>query len=368
MSREKEGIIMKKLIAAACAFLCLCFAGATVFAQDELSPNTYTVGDADLSFFFQPEGEWYVLTRDNLENNDFVTDYEQDADDLLNNMEENNIYFDAFDHDITCELIISSMHVGYPRSMQSLHNMDLDDIVDQMLGMDELQDAGVTMHDYQLETVGGQEYLRLEFSRGDADGTFYGRQYTTVINGYITNFTLTAYTGEEVDSAMEAMMTELLTSVQYTGAPEWLFLLIPGVILLAAIFIVVLLLVRSSKKKRERQAAMAAMYGTGVPYAPPMAGQPYPQYPSQPFSQQNGVPTAPPVNHQPYPQYQPFSQQPTAPQAPVQTDENEPVDVRMQESAEQQGEDQQHQGHCCACGAPLKPGSHFCEQCGMRND
>ena len=93
MSREKEGIIMKKLIAAACAFLCLCFAGATVFAQDELSPNTYTVGDADLSFFFQPEGEWYVLTRDNLENNDFVTDYEQDADDLLSNMEENNIYF-----------------------------------------------------------------------------------------------------------------------------------------------------------------------------------------------------------------------------------------------------------------------------------
>ena len=79
--RKGTVIKRKKLIAAACAVLCLCFAGTTALAQGE-PRNNYTIEEANLSFTFSQD-DWYVLTRDNLENNDFVIDYDQDADELL---------------------------------------------------------------------------------------------------------------------------------------------------------------------------------------------------------------------------------------------------------------------------------------------
>ena len=356
-------IRMKRLVATACAVLCLCFAGTTALAQSG-TQGDYIIEEADLSFTFAQD-DWYVLTRDNLENNDFVVDYDQDADELLSNMESNNIYFDAFDRDITCELVISTAHVGYPRSMKTLHNMDLDEIVDQMLGLDELKNAGVQMNHYQLEMVGDQEYLRLDFTRNSDGGTLYGRQYTTVVGGHLTNFTLTSYTGGDLDGTMESVLTGLLVSVKYNGTPDWAIFAAVAAVFAVLIVVVVLLAVRHSKKKRERQAAVAAIYGgvppmpygqrtppyvpqPGVPAAPPMTyGQQAPPYAPQP-----GVPAAPPMTYgQQMPPYAPRQSQPAA-----------------QISAEQRSEAEEHSGHCCACGAPLKPGSHFCEQCGMRND
>ncbi|MDD6174706.1 MAG: hypothetical protein PUC59_02950 [Firmicutes bacterium] len=361
---------MKKLIAAVCAALCLCFAGTAALAEDS-AQNTYTIEDAELSFTFAPEGDWYVLMRDNLEDNDFLFDYGQDADDLLSSLESGNIYFDAFDYDITCELVISSVYVGYPRSMKTLHSMDLDEIVDQMLGLEDLQDAGVRMNDYRLETVGGQEYLRLDFTRNADMETVYGRQYTTVVGGRIFNFTMTSYTGDELDSAMKVVLSDVLLSVQYTGGADWVAVAVVAAIFAVLVVLIVLLAVRHSKKKRERQAAVSALYG-GVP---PMA--PYGQ-PAQPYAPQPGVPSAPPMA--PYGQpAQPYAPQPGVPSAPPMApygqpaqpyapQQNVPPAPAAERSAEQQGEAEEHSGHCCACGSPLKPGSHFCDQCGMRND
>ena len=46
--RKGTVIKMKKLIAAACAVLCLCFAGTTALAQGE-PRNNYTIEEANLS-------------------------------------------------------------------------------------------------------------------------------------------------------------------------------------------------------------------------------------------------------------------------------------------------------------------------------
>ena len=348
---------MKKLIAAACAVLCLCFAGTTALAQGE-PRNNYTIEEANLSFTFSQD-DWYVLTRDNLENNDFVIDYDQDADELLDNMESSDIYFDAFDRDITCELTVANIYIGYPRSMKTLYSMDLDEIVDQMLDLDELKSAGVQMSDYRIEQVGGQEYLRLDFSRNSDGGVLYGRQYTTIVAGRMTNFTLTSYTGSSIDSAMEEILTDLLVSVKYDGAADWVILAAIAAVF-AILIVVIVLLIRHSRKKR----AAAAMYGS----VPPMVyGQQMPPYAPQP-----GVPAAPPMAYGQ--QVPPYAPQPGVPAAPpaaygqqVSPYAPQPISQVPQVSAEQQNEAEEHSGHCCACGAPLRPGSHFCEQCGMRN-
>lgn len=350
---------MKKWIAAMCAVLCLCFAGTTVLAQSTDSPDTYTIETANINFTFSPDGDWYILTRDNLEGNDFVTDYDQDSASLLANMQDNNIYFDAFDRNISCELVISSASSIYPRTMRDLHRMNLDDMVDQMLDLDDLKDAGVQMKDYALETVGDREYLRLDFTRNSSGQTFFVRQYNTVISGHVTSFTMTSYSGEALDGAMTAVLTDVLFTVQYTGAPEWLPTLLAVAIFVVLIAAIVLLAVHFSKKKRQRQAAVTAIYG--APVMQPMAGQAY-QPPRVPYGELNSAPSAPPmVGQQPYQPYAPYGQQNGVPTA-------DPSDASAKGSAEMQSEANEHRDHCCACGAPLKPGSHFCEQCGMRND
>lgn len=363
---------MKKLIAVICAVLCLCFAGTTAFAESEPDPNVYTIEDADLSFTFAPDGDWYILTRDNLDGNDYITDYEQDVEDTLSMLEESSIYFDAFDYDITCELIVSSVSVGYIRNMDILHSVDMDKVVDMILGTEELEESGMEISNCRLETLGEQEYLCFDFSY-DMDGeTFYGCQYTTVINGQLTNFMLTSYMGEEPDAEMTELIEGVVSSVEYNGVSDTVFMLfslIPAVLIIGVIVLIVVLAVRSSKKKRERQAAQAAAYGV-YPSTPPMTGQPY-----QPYGQQTGAPTAPPMNNQPYPPYgqqtpptygQPY--QPYAPQTPAQPAQPEDADAADKGSAEYQAEAAQHRDHCCACGAPLKPGDIFCNQCGMRNN
>lgn len=330
---------MKRFLAAVCAVLCLGLWVLSASAEPD-APGSYTIEESQFSFTFAPEQGWYVLTQDNLEGNRFFDDFEADADEVLAGMQEGNIFLDALYEDCSHELIVSTVHLGFPRSMDFITSESVDKEFDRLFDRDELKANGMTVLDYDLETVGAEKYLVLDFSQESDGDLLYGRQYSTVTNGYLTNFTMISYTGEAPTEAMKAVAKKTVSTAVCTAATDLTVIaVIAGVFLLIVVAAVVIIIVCIKRKRRP-----AAHYASASPY-----GQPYaPSAPPMNPYAQPGTPSAPPMN--------PYAQQPYFPQQ----------GVPAQQSTEQRREAQEHSDHCCACGAPLKPDDLFCNRCGMR--
>lgn len=178
-------------------FTLLMFIPINVYAE------TYTLKDLDLSI---DDSEFEVFTRDNIKDNERLTELGVTYSYLSSFMTSNNVYLDAIkfadDDNDTIELFVVAKSVNNVSNMHTYSDSDIKEVGEELK-------EKVKTDSYKVITVGKYKYIYLNYY--DSSKGYYIDEYYTVMNGYGYSI-LAQKTSKFTDDEMKGIKSIINTS------------------------------------------------------------------------------------------------------------------------------------------------------------
>lgn len=141
-----------------------------------------TIDEFDLTININDE--WDIFTRDNLINNDLLTKYNVEMNEVLNNMKENSIYIDAIMDDY--ELFLRGNNEADINNLTNYKDSDINLFAEGLM-----KKTGA--NNYELLKSNGITYVKSKYI--DSNLGAYLVEYVTIFNRNNITFTIQNYNG-----------------------------------------------------------------------------------------------------------------------------------------------------------------------------
>ena len=197
--------------------------GMTVYAaeeqqetQQEILTDTMTeitVEEADISI--QIPDSCYILKQDIAEDDAYLAKMGADKEKIEAYFKEAGIVLNAIAQDNTYEIVVTvnqNQDVNYIYNMQSLPDEQIAEFAKTI--QQTYEGYGYTVQDYMIYEAENASYVLLDFGQTYEESSVMCRQYYTIRDSKIYNFTLRSYLGE-VTPEMSEMMQSVIESIQY---------------------------------------------------------------------------------------------------------------------------------------------------------
>lgn len=198
-----------KALLSICLVFCLlpshAFAANTIYELDELGMSIELPSDH------------VVFTRDIKANDPNLSAYGLTKDEMSSLMLERSIYLNAWDEDVSYEIIVTMID-----SPLEDFNQFSDTSLNQfaLALKTEYASMGITFIRSDLYQHSQAKFAKIYISQPNNGDTAYGLQYYTVYNGKAINITLQSYSGE-IDSSREAIIQNIVDTIHFDTEPQF---------------------------------------------------------------------------------------------------------------------------------------------------
>ncbi len=184
---------------------------ATAFAA---SGKTYKLGDLGMSI--EIPSDYVVFTRDTPDDDPNLAAYKLSKKDLSDVMKANNIYLNAWDKDVTSEIVVTMVDSSFQD-----FNLLSDSMLTKMVSSIESQyaDNGVSIEKYEIYQADQAKFLKLYIQQTDDGDAIPGLQYCTVYDNKSINITLHSYSGK-ISAADETALKSIADTAHFDKDPQ----------------------------------------------------------------------------------------------------------------------------------------------------
>lgn len=202
---------MKRFLA---TFLLFCSISCMLPVPAFATSNSYMLEDLGMSIELSPEH--VVFTRDVKSNDPNLSIYGLTKDKLYSFMLEQNIYLNAWDEDISYEIIVTMVESPFED-----YNLFSDTTLNGFASALETEYAGIgiTLMRSEIYQHRQAKFIKIYLSQPNNGETAYGLQYNTVYNGKTINITLQSYSGK-IDQDKEAIIQNIVDTVCFDTDPQ----------------------------------------------------------------------------------------------------------------------------------------------------
>lgn len=201
---------------------------------------TFEVPSADMSFTLADD--WYVFTRDNLEDNTDLEDLEITAEDMQDYLLEYDLYVDAFTEDY--DFFVYKTATEDVGSLPDYYDFELEEFATSIMNTYGADSYEIYDNDYK--------YIRIEYFESD----YYVIDYFTIIDNQYYILSIQKLDEEFSDSERQ-MMQDIVDSVQFDNyEPEdnkELIIVAIGICLVVVLGVTALVVSRVKDKKDSKE-------------------------------------------------------------------------------------------------------------------
>ncbi len=182
--------------------------------RNALGANVWTLDELGLSLEL-PEN-YVVFTRDIRENDPNLAEYGLTKKDMDNVMRSGNIYLNAWDEDVSHEIVVTMIESSFP-DFSGLSDTALLALVS--LTVEPYEAAGATLNGYEIYQHDQTKFIKLYLDQQNAGTLVHTVQYYTTVSKKAINITMHYYAGE-VDAYNERVLQDIVDSAVFVGAIE----------------------------------------------------------------------------------------------------------------------------------------------------
>lgn len=220
------------------------------------APATIELNDLNLKLTI-PDG-WYGVTRQTPVTDPIFSKIGYDGSAFLNYMNQNDIYLDAVKLSPLSEIVVTKVESDDLKSVYDLNTLSdakRTDLAKQLMNSKQAKDAGLTYTNYSLYSHKQAKFIVMDVQQTIGGVPTYGRQYCTVVNGFMVNITMHSY-GTVMTTSEQTLLHSVVESVTFTKITKkpfaWDSVIRSGAIGAVAAGAVygVMALIRKGKRKR----------------------------------------------------------------------------------------------------------------------
>lgn len=178
----------------------------TAFAA---SSETYRLEDLGMSIDIP--SEYIAFTRDIADDDPNLSAYGLSKQDLSDLMESRNIYLNAWDTDVSFEIIVTMID-----SEISDFNLMSDTALTTLASsfQDGYANSGITVEKYEIYQHDQAKFFKININQPNGSDIVYGLQYYTVYDHKAINVTLQSYSGK-IDTDKESVIASIVSTVHF---------------------------------------------------------------------------------------------------------------------------------------------------------
>lgn len=201
---------MKKLYSFVLMLIMVLSMSTTVFAA---SSKSYQLDDLGMSIDI-PSG-YVTFTRNISDNDPNLATYGLNKKDLSDLMKSGNIYLNAWDKDVTFEIVVTMID-----STITDFNLMSDTMLNTLASSfkSEYANSGVTVEKYEVYQHDQAKFIKIYINQPNGSDKAYGLQYYTVYDNKAINVTMQSYSGK-IDSNKEAILQSIVSTVHFAKEP-----------------------------------------------------------------------------------------------------------------------------------------------------
>ena len=201
---------MKKLYSFVLMLIMVLSMSTTVFAA---SSKSYQLDDLGMSIDI-PSG-YVTFTRNISDNDPNLATYGLNKKDLSDLMKSGNIYLNAWDKDVTFEIVVTMID-----STITDFNLMSDTMLNTLASSfkSEYANSGVTVEQYEVYQHDQAKFIKIYINQPNGSDKAYGLQYYTVYDNKAINVTMQSYSGK-IDSNKEAILQSIVSTVHFAKEP-----------------------------------------------------------------------------------------------------------------------------------------------------
>ena len=219
------------------------------------APSSIELQDLNLKLTV-PEG-WFPVTRQTPATDSIFSQIGYDGSAFLSYMNGNDIYLDAIKLSPLSEIVVTKVQNDDIKSVYDLGTLSeakRNDLAKQLMNSQQAKDAGLTYTNYSLYSHKQAKFIVMDVQQTINGVPTYGRQYCTVVNGYMVNITMHCY-GTAMTTYEQSLLQSVVEGVSFTKITKkpfaWDSIVrsagIGGAV--AAVAVVVIALMRKRRKK-----------------------------------------------------------------------------------------------------------------------
>jgi hypothetical protein len=201
---------MKRLYSFVLMLIMVFSMSTTVFAA---ASKSYQLDDLGMSIDIP--SEYVTFTRNISDSDPNLATYGLTKKDLSDLMNTRNIYLNAWDKDVTFEIIVTMVD-----STITDFNLMSDTVLNTLASSfkSEYANSGVTVEKYEVYQHDQAKFIKIYISQPNGSDKAYGLQYYTVYDNKAINVTMQSYSGK-IDSSKEAILQSIVSTVHFVKEP-----------------------------------------------------------------------------------------------------------------------------------------------------
>ena len=191
-----------------------------LFVLMALPAECYASGAAkydlpDLGLSMALPDYYYVLSRDISTSDPVLTLFGMSREECISSLESSNVYLDAFDQDLSTEIVISMTE-----NLISDLNLLPDSTIDLMISTlsETYSGYGATVTETEYYQHKQAKFLVLSVTQDSESGTVYGIQYYTIYDCKAINVVLHSFDGP-VTALEKKLIKTIVDSIEFESAP-----------------------------------------------------------------------------------------------------------------------------------------------------
>lgn len=185
-----------------------------ILSSHALGANVWTLDELGLSLEL-PEN-YVVFTRNIKENDPNLAEYGLAKKAMDNIMRSGNIYLNAWDEDVSHEIVVTMIESSFP-DFSGLSDTALLALVS--MTVEPYEAAGATVNGYEIYQHDQTKFIKLYLDQQNEGTLVHTVQYYTTVSKKAINITMHYYAGE-VDAYNERVLQDIVDSAVFVGATE----------------------------------------------------------------------------------------------------------------------------------------------------
>ena len=186
-----------------------------LFSLNALAQGSTTYRLSDLGMSIDVSDDYTVFTRNTSQNDPKLSEWGLTKDYIDSLFQERSIYLDAWDDDISNEIIIT-MYDSELSNYSIFSDTELSVLASTMVG--QFESMGLTWIRSEVYNHSQAKFLKIYISQPSGDSTSYGLEYSTVYDSKTINIVLHSNTGA-INYSQEKLLQGIIDSIVFDSAP-----------------------------------------------------------------------------------------------------------------------------------------------------